>query len=190
MEEIWKDISGYEGLYQVSNYGNVRSLNRLINKSGNIHRMKGRVLKNRLGTTGYYGVSLSKKGIVKPFQVHQLVAMAFLGHKRNGYNKVVDHINHIRTDNRVINLRILDVRDNTSYSKRNKKGTLIGAHFSKNENKWKSSIRCGEKSFHIGYFENEHSASEAYLHIKKLINDNIDKEEILNVIISNYRKSN
>lgn len=88
-EEIWKDIKGYERLYQVSNLGNV--------KRGN------RNLKPWLGTDKYYYVALSNKSIVKKFKVHRLVAEAFIS---NEFDKpTVDHINRNRLDNRVDNLR-------------------------------------------------------------------------------------
>lgn len=67
MEEIWKDILGYEGNYQISNLGNVKNIK------------TGKILKGRLDMYGYYRVILYKKGIrYKSFQIHRLVAMAFI----------------------------------------------------------------------------------------------------------------
>ena len=68
MEEIWKDIKGYEGIYQVSNLGRVKSL----------HHNKEKILKNRLGANGYYSVALNKNGKIKYLGVHRLVAIAFV----------------------------------------------------------------------------------------------------------------
>ena len=102
--ERWKDVKGYEGLYQVSNFGRVRSVDRYIEheRMGLILR-KGKLLKLNLKKTGYYHVALCKNNIMKTFSVHRLVAEAF---KPNPDNlPTVDHINRIRTDNRLENLR-------------------------------------------------------------------------------------
>lgn len=116
MDVIWKDIKGYEGLYQVSNLGNVKSLIRNI------------ILKPDV-STGYNRVRLTKRNGSKRklFQIHQLVAVAFLNHKIDGYNKVIDHIDENPLNNNVNNLRIVSQRDNIiNYVKNNNKGFLLG----------------------------------------------------------------
>ena len=88
--EIWKDVSGYEGLYQVSNLGKVRSLPLVKTFSdGSVHYLRGVILKQSNTTTGYKKVELSKNGFKKSIKVHRLVAQAFLV---NTYNK--PHINN------------------------------------------------------------------------------------------------
>lgn len=95
MEEIWKDIEGYEGLYQVSNLGNVRSLNwRKIGKVKNLYLKK----QNR----GYLHVELTKDGVRKAVTVHRLVATAFLPNPLN--LPVINHIDENKENNRVDNL--------------------------------------------------------------------------------------
>lgn len=89
MKEIWKDVGGYEGLYQVSNTGNVMRNNRLLTPY--------------LGTDKYYYVSLSKQSKVTKFKIHRLVAQAFIPNPEN--KPTVDHINRDRLDNSVENLR-------------------------------------------------------------------------------------
>ncbi|MEK6883483.1 MAG: NUMOD4 domain-containing protein [Nanoarchaeota archaeon] len=99
MEEIWMDIKEYEGMYQISSFGRVKSLDRIDNTNRHI---KERILKPGKNNGGYFNVVLSKKNNMKTFKVHRLVALAFLP---NTYNyPQVNHKNDIRTDNRLENL--------------------------------------------------------------------------------------
>lgn len=100
MEEIWKNIEGYENLYQVSSKGRVKSLERIDN---NNHPVKERILKCHKQNNGYLMVYLSKNGKRKHHLIHRLVAQAFIPNHKN--KSEVDHINTDRTDNRVENLR-------------------------------------------------------------------------------------
>lgn len=100
--EIWRDIKGYEGLYQVSNYGRVKSLDHYIKSKGGKRLVKGKILKPDLDK-GYLRVTLSKDGVIKHIMVHRLVAEAFIPNPHN--YPTVDHINRIKTDNRKENLR-------------------------------------------------------------------------------------
>lgn len=109
MEEIWKDIKGYEGFYQVSNLGKVRSLDRIVN--GN--RLKGKILSQVQDTKGYLFLQLSKNGNSKRFSVHRLIAEAFIP-RIEGKN-YIDHINGIRNDNRIKNLRWCTHQENDSF---------------------------------------------------------------------------
>ena len=109
--EIWKEIKGYEGLYEVSSEGRVRSVDRLV--YDNTHRcnrsLKGKVLKNRKGQY-YYEVHLCKDGIRKQFYVHRLVAETFIPNPDN--KPEIDHINTDYLDNRVENLRFVTHKEN------------------------------------------------------------------------------
>jgi hypothetical protein len=110
MIEIWKDIEGYEGLYQVSNQGNVRSLDRYV-KRGNHDLFKhGVLLKQGTHKQGYKLVYLSKDNLSKTVKVHRLVAMAFID-RIEGKN-TVNHINAIKDDNRPENLEWTTQREN------------------------------------------------------------------------------
>lgn len=95
----WKDIPGYEGLYQVSDQGKVRSLGRL-NAYG--RRIKGRELSQINATRGYLQVKLCKDGLQSTRKIHVLVASAFIGDRPDGNH--VRHLNGIKKDNRVVNL--------------------------------------------------------------------------------------
>lgn len=110
-EETWKDIAGYEGLYQVSTSGRVRSLG--------INGKRPRVLTQEVTIWGYCRVRLYKENEKpKHYAVHRLVASAFIG---DCDGLTVNHKNEIKTDNRVENLELLTLRDNCNYGTRNKR---------------------------------------------------------------------
>ena len=81
--EIWKDIPGYEGLYQVSNIGNIKSLDRLIKDGNHYRKIKGKNIKKVISVGGYYRVHLSKNGLTKLYRVNRLVAQAFIPNPNN-----------------------------------------------------------------------------------------------------------
>jgi hypothetical protein len=98
-KEVWKDIPGYEGYYQVSNIGKVRGLNRINNIN---QPVRARMMSLKKTKNGYISASLSKNGKTKHIHVHRLMAMAFIP---NLYNlPCVNHINGIKADNRIKNL--------------------------------------------------------------------------------------
>lgn len=105
--ELWKDIQGFEGLYQVSNLGNVRSLN--WRRTGQVKEL---FLKKH--NRGYLQVELTNGKIKKTFMVHRLVALHFVVGYQKGY--VVNHINENKTDNRAENLEWLSESANVNYT--------------------------------------------------------------------------
>ena len=162
MVEIYKDIPNYEG-YQVSNLGNVKSLDRVIKHKDSYSRsIKGRVLKAGLSSVGYLGVTLCKNGKKKTKQIHQLVAIAFLNHTPNGYKLIVDHKNAIKTDNKLSNLQLISQRLNSSKDQKNGSSSYIGVCWDKHTNKWRSLITINGKTKHLGLFTNELEASKCY----------------------------
>lgn len=112
MKEVWKDIQGYEGKYQVSNLGNVKSLNYNRTK-------KERILTPGKKTNGYLYVTLSKNGITKNFYVHKLVAYTFIENPEN--LPEVNHIDEDKTNNCVSNLEFCDRKYNINYGTRNER---------------------------------------------------------------------
>ena len=116
--ENWKDIPGYEGLYQVSDMGNVRALN-YWNKPGKVKVLKLTLTKSDK-KRAYLGITLWKNAKRKLYKVHQLVAIAFLNHTPNGHTIIVDHINEDRRDNRLCNLRLTTDKDNINKALRKK----------------------------------------------------------------------
>ena len=120
MEEIWKDVKGYEELYQVSNYGQIRSVDRTVGYryKGKQRIYKGRMLK-QVVRNGYLSVSLSKENKLKQKNIHRLVAEAFLP---NPFNlPVINHIEENKKNNMVSNLEWCSCAYNTNYGSGRKK---------------------------------------------------------------------
>ena len=105
--EIWKDIPEYDGLYQASDYGRIFSVKNNC------------ILKQLLGTKDYMLVRLYKKGIGKTLRVHRLVWETFNGPIPKGIQ--VNHINEIKSDNRLLNLNLMSCKENCNWGTRNKR---------------------------------------------------------------------
>ena len=117
MIEEWRPIEGYEGLYEVSSYGRVRSLDRYVKSKGESYRLhKGRVLSPIKDTGDYLKVDLCCNGKCKTINVHKLVAEAFLPNPDN--LPEVNHIDEDKINNRVDNLEWCDRSYNISYGTR------------------------------------------------------------------------
>lgn len=114
MKEEWRDVVGYEGYYQVSNMGRVKSLDRYIQcKDGRTKLYKGSLKKTTKHKIGYMCVGLNIDDVFSLYYVHRLVAIAFI----NGdhFDREVNHINEIRDDNRLINLEWVTHRENINH---------------------------------------------------------------------------
>ena len=164
-KEIWKDIPNYEGLYQVSSLGRVKRLKSVVvKKSGQKLFIDEINLKpSKTVDGGYFYVGLSGLTKRKMFKVHQLVAMAFLGHKPCGMKLVVDHINNDKLDNRVENLQIITSRENTSKDRFRKKSKSKYLGVFVRGKKYYSVIYINGKSIYLGEFNNEKIAAAVYL---------------------------
>lgn len=109
IQEEWRPVVGYAGLYDASNFGRIRSL-----KFGKI-----KILKQVKHTDGYLQVNLYKNGKMKHLTVHRLVYEAFNGKITEG--KQVNHINEIKTDNSLWNLNLMSPKENINWGNHNKK---------------------------------------------------------------------
>jgi hypothetical protein len=157
--EIWKDIPNYEGHYQVSNFGRVRSLSKKMYKKSLINENILRCFDN---SKGYLITCLTKNNKKKSFKVHQLVAMAFLNHIPNGLNIIIDHIDNNPLNNTLENLQLITVRENNSKDKNGYTSQYVGVCFDKDRNKWRSVIVINKKQNNLGRFDNEYDAHLAY----------------------------
>ena len=158
MKEEWKPVKNYEGLYEVSSLGRVKSLRR--NKIMNVF----------LDRMNYIIVGLRKDSIKKTFKVHSLIAESFLNHVRNGtMDLVIDHINDNPSDNRVNNLQIITQRENSHKTQGRYTSKYKGVCWYNREKRWVSKIYINGKTYCLGYFTNEEEAHEAYQNKLKTI---------------------
>ena len=117
--EHWLPVLGYEGLYEVSDLGRVRSVDRMERGAnwrcpqGFMKRRRGKLIKPLIKHNGYFQVNLYKDGKMRCRAVHRLVMEAFCGPS----NLTVNHINEIKTDNRLCNLEYMTQSENVRYSK-------------------------------------------------------------------------
>lgn len=113
--EVWKDIEGYEGIYQVSNLGRVKGVERLIlSEKRENFLVSERLFSLVTSGNGYSTLVLSKNNTVKRFYVHRLVAQAFIPNPKN--KRVVNHKNGVKTDNQVGNLEWNTYKENLHHA--------------------------------------------------------------------------
>jgi hypothetical protein len=121
MNEKWRDIKGYEKLYQVSDLGRVRSMPRLVHVSdGYLRPISGKIMKQG-NIKGYRGVTLCKDGTRLSCSVHRLVAETFISNPLN--KPEVNHINENKADNRVENLEWATSKENANHGTRNERAS-------------------------------------------------------------------
>jgi hypothetical protein len=181
-EEIWKDIPNYEGRYQVSNLGRVKSLPRKIYNHRGCFISKEKILSQHQNKNGYLSIIISDFNfILKRHYVHRLVAMAFLNHIPCGNKLVIDHINNIKNDNRFENIQIVTHRVNLSKDKKNKTSKYTGVCWHNRDKYWQASIKIKGKYKYLGSFKNESEAYLAYQNeLNKITNQNGNKSTLSN----------
>lgn len=158
MNECWKDIPGYEGLYQVSDSGQIKSLY--------FSKLRALVICGR----GYKAVALAKCGIKKRYYVHRLVAYSFLGDPE-GKDYEVNHKNCDKTDNRVENLEWVTRQENMAHAhenglidfrrKKRRDNTTGYPGISINQNHYQVSIGIRGKCHYVGFYKTLDEAIDA-----------------------------
>jgi len=146
--EIWKDVKGYEGSYQVSDLGRVKSF----------HCNNEKILKGSPDRKGYIRIGFRKKSLVKTMYIHQVVAVAFLNHTICGLKVIVDHIDNDKINNKADNLQLTTVRNNVSKDRVGCSSKYTGVSFLG----YSANIRINGKNKHLGSFKTELEASNAY----------------------------
>lgn len=168
-EEIWKDIPGYEGIYQASNLGEVKSLDRYVASKtpGSIRHIRGVVLKPKL-RNGYLFVDLCRDNKRSSPNIHQIVCLVFMGHTFESFANVINHIDGNKSNNRIDNLEIISQRENVhAYFKKAIAGYRFGAC---NDNgRFRSSIYVDGRKYHLGCFEKREDAHAIYSKAEALI---------------------
>lgn len=180
-EEKWKIIDGYEGYYEVSDKGRIKSVERYVYSEISVkkrRRIKSRIIKLRLNSRGQQLVGLSKENLKDDFLVSRLVAIAFIPNPMNLPD--VDHKkeNKDKTDNSVSNLQWTDKRNNSNKYFRE---TGISREFTgvkKAGEKFQCSIRIKGKEYYVGTYSTAEEASETY---NKIANDES--------LLESYRKT-
>jgi len=158
--EEWRDCVGFEGRYQVSNLGNVRSLDRVLSDG---RKRKGQMMNTRIGTKGYVKVGLRDGVRQHTFNVHRLVALAFLDGVAE--EKVVDHIDGNKTNNKASNLRW--VSQTVNLTNRKNCHTLSGetgieyrSDMAKSK-PWLARVKIKGKTHNLGYYAEKQDAVSA-----------------------------
>ena len=150
MEEIWKPLEGYEGLYSISNFGNIISHAKewSCGDKGTIRRKPETILKQTIGSGDYHRVTIRKNKEMKCVLVHHLVWDNFNGTKRD--DKEIDHIDNNKSNNHIDNLQLLTPREN-SVKSIEQRGRKVNNHYSgihkdkRRTRGWYATVRINNK---------------------------------------------
>ena len=149
MEEIWKDVIGYEDLYKVSSLGQIQVKSNL------------KFLRPAIDKYGYTKVNLHKNGKSKCFKIHRLVAIAFISNPEN--KDSVNHIDHNKLNNCVENLEWVTHRENMNHHFANQKkaSKYVGVTWHKHDRKWYARVKENGKYIFVKTFKTEEEAYQA-----------------------------
>jgi len=158
--EIWKAVVGFDGAYEVSDLGRVRSIDRVIVTSAGVSRaIKGAIKGGRVTPYGYHRVNLCVKDKRTNKFVHRLVMEAFLGESE----LMTDHIDGIKTNNNVDNLEYVTPRENARRYHASKGGLPTGVSVGKITGEYCAKILINRKAVHLGNHKTIEGARNAYL---------------------------
>lgn len=168
--EIWKDLPEFEGIYQMSSMGRIKTLDRYITlRSNSKNFRKGKILKLSKNRLGYLFTTLFNGKIRKKnAYIHRLMAKTFLLDYKEELH--VNHLNLIKTDNRVSNLQMCTHRENLTHW-RKQKNEFTGASLFRDKKQWASCIRIKNKTHHLGLFATKELAHLEYKKALKILLD-------------------
>lgn len=181
MEELWKDIEGYEGLYQVSSLGRVKSVKKVDNLN---RKVEEKILKPGNNDRGYLQVSLYKNGKVKRYYVHRLVAQAFIPNDIPERN-CIDHIDTNTQNNTIQNLRWCTSKENNnneltkkhfSEAMKGENNPMYGKHHSEETKRKLGEVKSGENNPFYGKHHTEESKQKMR---KPVVGVNIKTGEVI-----------
>ena len=167
LKKIWKPVEGFEGFYEVSNYGEIKSLTRTVPYTkyspNGTKTIKERIIRPSITEDGYLKVQLFKNCKYKVRAVAHLVWDAFGNKLRDGHKLQVDHKDNNTENNNIDNLQLLTNRENTtkSLSKRNRE-LPVGVCYDKSRGKFLASIYINGHHKYLGRFDKPELASQAY----------------------------
>jgi hypothetical protein len=174
--EIWKDIERFEGRYQMSNFGRLKSLSRIIDNKRGTYILKEKIIALYINKLGYVIFSIKIDNKQCNFLAHRVVATLFVENKK--INSEVNHIDRIRSNNIFTNLEWVSRAENGCHRSLNIKKTsnYIGVSIDKKMkiNIWKSQIQINNKKIHLGFFKTQEEAYQARCDYEK--NNNIENK--------------
>lgn len=187
--EIWKEIPNYEGMYKISSMGRVKSLKRIVVNGKNSFYIKNEQLliqyKNR---DGYLSVGLTKNNITKTITVHRIISGVFLNHNPDGTRGLVcNHINGVRSDNRLENLELCSQRYNSTdgYLRVKTTSKYTGVYWHKDSIRWRSEITINNTGVFLCLSKDEEFASHVYnIALQNISKYNGNRKEFRNYIKS------
>lgn len=151
--DVWRPVPDYEGLYEASHLGEIRSIDRVVvSKSGIPRKLTGRVLAQRYDKDGYLYTDLPKNGKLRTRKAHRLVIAAFRGKE----HLQVDHINNKKDDNRLGNLQYVTHRENNFKSAARKEDFYLS--YDKKRDAWSVLIKNKGKRAYVGYSRDKEEA--------------------------------
>jgi len=159
MEEIWKDIKEFEGVYQISNYGRLKSLKRY-------GRKQDKIIKPVLGKRGYFCYCLWNKQKAKNITIHRLVAQYFIPNQEG--KREVNHKDLDKTNNAISNLEWVTPKENSTHAcanlgtKKHSKKRGAYARTYKGKTSWISEMNYKNKRIYLGFYDTKEEAQKAY----------------------------
>lgn len=167
--EIWKPVKNFEGLYEISNHGRLRSVDRLVFHKGfnkNINR-KGKILKNTTSKGQYYIYAISKNNKLTYGLVHRLVAEHFIGEKPKG--KQINHIDSNSFNNHYLNLEYVYARENNAHRNIKNNGKIKGYNLLPS-GRYQAVICINRKKYPLGMFDTAEEATNAWKEATRKLN--------------------